>query len=258
MSDGHSTYPWMSERWRKSRAFLDMNLKEQGGYRNLIDTALLLGGVIPNDERLLSKACGDPLEWPDIKDKVLKWFKPTPDGLGLTNDTANEVLAELESYGLQEALRRTRQERHRERRQKRHKGVSRSVASASPPPTPPYGVVGGDSTGENPNGNGITDPNREPIDAYNEIFGTRIDYTAGNLSASERAFTYGYTMEQIRRVFLAVKNKETDAAAWCWNHKREFEYLIRPEHRQFRTGNLVAGRIDVILNELATGAKPTK
>jgi hypothetical protein len=100
-----------------------------------------------------------------------------------------------------------------------------------------------------------TPDNRTAINAYNEILGTRIDYTPGNLSAAGRAYRFGYTLEQMRRVFLAVKNQETDSAAWCFQKKREFEYLVRPEHRHYKTQEPTPGRIDVILNELATGAK---
>lgn len=96
---------------------------------------------------------------------------------------------------------------------------------------------------------------REAIDAYNAVFGTEIDYTPGNLRAAARAFAFGYTLTQMRRVFQAVKARETDSANWCFLHKREFEYLVRPEHKSYRTQEITPGRIDVILNELATGAK---
>ena len=52
---------WWIDRWRKSTAYMDMTLEEQGAYRNLIDEATLRGGPLPTDERILAKACGEPL-----------------------------------------------------------------------------------------------------------------------------------------------------------------------------------------------------
>lgn len=87
---------WWADRWRKSSAFVEMTLAEQGAYRNLLDYQRLNGDLLPNDERVLAKACGDPLEWPAVRDKVLRWFEPTPDGRFLFNRTAAEVNAETD------------------------------------------------------------------------------------------------------------------------------------------------------------------
>src|SRR4051812_49036345 len=84
---------WWADRFRKSSAFVEMTLAEQGAYRNLLDYQRLSGGRIPNDERTLAKACGDPLEWPNVRDKVLRWFEPTSDGKHLHNRTATEINA---------------------------------------------------------------------------------------------------------------------------------------------------------------------
>jgi len=68
-----------------------MTLEEQGAYRNLLDEAHLRGGPIPNDERILAKACGDALAWPRIRKTVLARFTIGDDGL--RNETLDEVYA---------------------------------------------------------------------------------------------------------------------------------------------------------------------
>jgi uncharacterized protein YdaU (DUF1376 family) len=80
---------WWIDRWRKSTAFTDMTLEEQGAYRNLLDEAQLRGGPIPNDERILAKACGDATAWPRVREVVLARFELTPEGW--RNATADEV-----------------------------------------------------------------------------------------------------------------------------------------------------------------------
>ena len=71
---------WWIDRWRTSTAFLDMTLEEQGAYRNLLDEAYLRGGVLPDDDRMLAKACGDATRWPSVRDHVLAKFRLTPSG----------------------------------------------------------------------------------------------------------------------------------------------------------------------------------
>jgi hypothetical protein len=100
-----------------------------------------------------------------------------------------------------------------------------------------------------------TPENRAPIEAYNAVFGTRVGPTPGNLRASARAFEAGYTLDQMRQTFEAVKARATAFAAWCASHDREFEYLIRPDYVNGRTGKQEQSPIDKILNELATGRK---
>jgi hypothetical protein len=58
---------WWIDRWRKSTAFTDLTLEEQGAYRNLLDEGALRGGAIPDDERVLAKASGDALRWSEVK-----------------------------------------------------------------------------------------------------------------------------------------------------------------------------------------------
>ena len=85
---------WWIDRWRKSTAYTDMTLEEQGAYRNLLDEASLRGGPLPNDERVLAKACGDATRWPDLRRVVLARFVLTPDGW--RNTTLDSVLHESE------------------------------------------------------------------------------------------------------------------------------------------------------------------
>lgn len=83
---------WWIDRWRKSTAFMDMTLEEQGAYRNLLDEATLRGGAIPNDERLLEKASGDAKRWRRLRPAVMARF--TLSAEGWRNETLDEVLRE--------------------------------------------------------------------------------------------------------------------------------------------------------------------
>lgn len=65
---------WWIDRWRQSEAYIDFTLAQQGAYRNLLDELWLRGGVLPDDERTLARASGDPLEWPDMRDRVMSKF----------------------------------------------------------------------------------------------------------------------------------------------------------------------------------------
>ena len=83
---------WWIDRWRKSTAYTDMTLEEQGAYRNLLDEAHLRGGYLPNDERILAKACGDAHAWKRVRKTVLARFAKT--SRGLHNETLNSVMKE--------------------------------------------------------------------------------------------------------------------------------------------------------------------
>lgn len=96
---------WWIDRWRTSAAFRDMTLEEQGAYRNLLDEAYLSGGVLPNDDRALAKACGDATRWPAVRDRVLAKFTLTP--AGWHNETLSAVLHRSQA-------RADRQRRYRE------------------------------------------------------------------------------------------------------------------------------------------------
>lgn len=81
---------WWIDRWRTSAAYREMTLEEQGAYRNLLDEAHLSGGVLPNDDRILAKACGDATRWPHVRASVLAKFTLTADGWH--NRTLDHVL----------------------------------------------------------------------------------------------------------------------------------------------------------------------
>jgi uncharacterized protein YdaU (DUF1376 family) len=82
---------WSIPRWRKSTAYTDLNLEQQGAYRNLLDEAWLRGGALPDDERILAKACGDARRWKGIRDVILARFNKRADGWH--HETLDEVLA---------------------------------------------------------------------------------------------------------------------------------------------------------------------
>ncbi len=85
---------WWIDRWRKSTAFTDMTLEQQGAYRNLLDEGALRGGPIPNADRILAKACGDATRWSKVKAVVLARFTLTPDGW--RNATLDDVIRQSE------------------------------------------------------------------------------------------------------------------------------------------------------------------
>lgn len=83
---------WWIDRWRKSTAYTDMTLEEQGAYRNLLDEATLRGGALPTDERVLAKASGDATKWRKVRPAVMARFTLNDDGWH--NGTLDEVLQE--------------------------------------------------------------------------------------------------------------------------------------------------------------------
>ena len=91
---GFSALYWWIDRWRKSTAYMDMTLDEQGAYRNLLDEATLRGGPLPNDERILAKACGDATRWRQVRPAVMARFTLAEDGW--RNETLDEVLHQTE------------------------------------------------------------------------------------------------------------------------------------------------------------------
>ncbi len=82
---------WWIDRWRKSTAYTDMTLAEQGAYRNLLDELWLRDGFIPDSERILGKIAGDVHEWPSVRVVVMARFTKTPKGW--THPTHDEVAA---------------------------------------------------------------------------------------------------------------------------------------------------------------------
>jgi uncharacterized protein YdaU (DUF1376 family) len=102
---------WWIDRWRKSTAYTDMTLEQQGAYRNLLDEGALRGGPLPNDEKVLAKASGDVRRWPKVRAVVMKKFTLKDDGW--RNETLDRVLRSS-------ASRMARQQRYRNRRGNGH------------------------------------------------------------------------------------------------------------------------------------------
>lgn len=82
---------WWIDRWRKSTAYTEMTLAEQGAYRNLLDELWLRESPLPDDDRTLGRISGDPVEWPRVRDRVMAHFLKTPEGW--VNETQAEVIA---------------------------------------------------------------------------------------------------------------------------------------------------------------------
>jgi uncharacterized protein YdaU (DUF1376 family) len=104
---------WHIDRWRKSTAYTDLTLEEQGAYRNLLDEAWLRGGALPRDERAIAKACGDATRWKLVRGVLLPRFDAGADGL-LHHATLDEILAQ--------SLRRSEKQRAYREGQKRGNG----------------------------------------------------------------------------------------------------------------------------------------
>jgi uncharacterized protein YdaU (DUF1376 family) len=83
---------WWPERWMGSSAFLTMTLEEQGAFRNILDALWLRGGSLPDDDRILAKACGDASRWPTVRRKVMTYLVKVNGEY--RNDTLDEVLRE--------------------------------------------------------------------------------------------------------------------------------------------------------------------
>lgn len=93
---------WWIDRWRKSTAFTDMTLEEQGAYRNLLEEAWLRGGAIPNDPRVLARASGDAERWPKVRAKVLPRFHLS--GGEYHHETIDELIAQAQKNASKQHL----------------------------------------------------------------------------------------------------------------------------------------------------------
>jgi uncharacterized protein YdaU (DUF1376 family) len=266
---------WWIDRWRKSTAYTDMTLAEQGAYRNLLDELWLRGGVLPSDERILAKISGDALEWPKVRKRVMEHFELKDDGYH--NQTHDEVMAKSLEF----------KARQREKGLKRAENAARGPAGTYQPSQPnaqPSGQPGVQPGGEAESQPSVsvsvlrspeTDPPPNPpsggepprkkrkaqpqpnhpdsaevIEAYNESLGTRLGGTNGNLAAASRALEAGYPMDQIRAVFVAVAAGSTPTARWCRENNHALDYLLRPPYRNPKTGAQQLGPIDRVWNEL--------
>ena len=111
-----------------------MTLEEQGAYRNLLDEAHLRGGGIPNDERILARACGDPLAWPRVKAAVLARFVLRDDGWH--NETGDAVRRQSEARAERQAAYRDRLTKRNADRNGPHNKDDNKAHSPSPSPSP--------------------------------------------------------------------------------------------------------------------------
>lgn len=140
---------WWIDRWRRSSAFMDMTLAEQGAYRNLLDEAHLRGGALPMDERILAKACGDAMAWPKVREAVMARFEKRADGWH--NFTLDEVMRESER-------RAEKQRNYRDRGNTngngggnaQHNKPRNTDGSPSPSPSPSLISVSGTGTRSTP------------------------------------------------------------------------------------------------------------
>lgn len=105
---------------------MDMTLEEQGAYRNLLDEAHLRGGPLPNDERILAKACGDALAWKRVQTAVMARFELRPDGWH--NETLDRIIAK--STQLSDERSKAGQEGNRKRW---GNNIANNIANASSP-----------------------------------------------------------------------------------------------------------------------------
>jgi uncharacterized protein YdaU (DUF1376 family) len=134
---------WWIDRWRKSTAYTDMTLEQQGAYRNLLDEAWLRGGALPGalsrDHRVLAKACGDPRRWPHLKNVLLKRFVVGPDGCW-HNETLDKILKESTRRADKQRAYRTRKNGGNESGNKAgNRGGSPDPDLSSTPYSPPKG-----------------------------------------------------------------------------------------------------------------------
>lgn len=149
---------WWIDRWRKSTAYTDMTLEQQGAYRNLIDEAQLRGGAIPNDERILAKSCGDALAWKKLRAVVMARFELTDDGW--RNTTLDEVIRESKR-------RKEKQQRYRIRH-------GNDAGNAS----------GNDAGNDDGNGVGTPDPSPSPDQAPDPGGHTRARTSSGVMAGA--------------------------------------------------------------------------
>jgi uncharacterized protein YdaU (DUF1376 family) len=125
---------WWIDRWRKSSAFMDMTLEEQGAYRNLLDEAHLRGGALPNDARILAKACGDATAWNRVQTTVMARFELRTDGWH--NVTLDTVLGESVRRATNQANYRERIKGHNTHNNDSDNNRHNKPASPSPSPSP--------------------------------------------------------------------------------------------------------------------------
>lgn len=128
---------WWIDRWRKSTAYTDMTLEQQGAYRNLLDEASLRGGAIPDDERVLAKACGDVKVWRRVRQVVLSRFDLRADGWH--NETLDSVLYQSERRAKNQAAWRARRDNKPDNKPDNAADNNAANKPDSPSPSPSLG-----------------------------------------------------------------------------------------------------------------------
>lgn len=249
---------WWIDRWRKSTAYTDMTLAEQGAYRNLLDEIVLRkDGIIPEDS--VARASGDAGAWPAMSAKVLRWMKRV-DG-GWTNETALEVKRKGDQLS----------DAQRKRANKRwHPGDAGASAGAMPthmpegmPPSPSPSIRT-EQPGLAPlalpvlpvNGNGHNGAGKHygsatkremqrleadeqavaVADAWVRAWGRQCR-EIGVLRAATHALAGGYTvdsMTSVIRVLSLAKQaperfRERSSMRWTAENKRTPDYVLRPD-----------------------------
>lgn len=127
---------WWIDRWRKSSAYMDMTVEEQGAYRNLLDEAHLRRGALPSDERILAKACGDQLIWKRVRDVVMARFEMGDDGCW-HHPTLDGVIAESQRRATTQADKGRARAATANREGGRFTSHDTSHGPAAPPAAPP-------------------------------------------------------------------------------------------------------------------------
>jgi uncharacterized protein YdaU (DUF1376 family) len=130
---------WWIDRWRKSTAYTDMTLEEQGAYRNLLDEAWLRGGALPRDPRILAKASGDSQRWPRLRNVLMKRFFVGRDKC-LHHETLDEIIQESARRAEKQRAYRARQTGGNGRGNKAGNKPGSPSPSLSTPYSPPRGT----------------------------------------------------------------------------------------------------------------------
>lgn len=204
---------WWIDRWRKSTAYTDMTLAEQGAYRNLLDELWLRDGVLPDDDRILGRISGDPVEWPRLREKVLARFRLT--SAGWVNETQAEV------YSASRARMEALSERGRN---------AAAVRWSSTPPGKPPGIgmhehMPEDMLGQYPPVSGLQ--KKKESDAFSIPGGSGRVMDANN----------EISLDAIKEVSLAVLEIWNNAAAWVReNHPKGRRWATHRTLPQKSTG----------------------
>ena len=265
---------WWIDRWRKSTAYTDMTMAQQGAYRNLLDELWLRAGVLPADDRILAKISGDALEWPNVREAVLARFVLTSEGY--RNTTHDEVFAGTQAFierqrskGEARAASASRgpagtfQPRQPEvqpaDQPESSRSTSRTTSLPSPSPSPSPSPYPDQSPSPKrkrttrPSAAPIDRPDaREVIDDYNVTTGSHIGYQ-GNVDFAVKALDGGITPETIHGVFEAVRDRSTPAAKWWAEEHKGFDWLMRTTYKRRDDGQIMQGGLIKIPNELAGG-----